>query len=97
MGRRSGESRWLRHAQAEASRKLNRQCDEIRHQRLVHIMIYLFQCLNRLKEKRYQQKHEQENVGRRGPIIHQFPPACRVRVSRTAQDTVNQEDTQNHP
>ena len=47
--------------------------------------------------KRCQQQHEQENVWRRGLAIHQFPPACKVRVSFTAQDTMNQEDTQDHP
>ena len=38
-----------------------------------------------------------KNVARRGFIIHQFPPAYRVKASRTTQDTVNQEDTQGHP
>ena len=55
-----------------------------------------FQCLTDYK-KRYEQQHEQENVWRRGHIIHQFSPAFRVRGSRTAQDTVNQEDTQDYP
>ena len=32
-----------------------------------------------------------------GPIIHQLPPASRVRFFRTAQDTLNQSDTQGHP
>ena len=40
--------------------------------------------------KRYQQQREQENVWRRGPTIHQFRPACRVRAPSTAQNTVNQ-------
>ena len=34
---------------------------------------------------------------RRSLIIHQSPPACWVKASHTTQDTVNQEDTQNHP
>ena len=34
---------------------------------------------------------------RRRLIIHQSPPACLLKASRTTQDTVNQEDTQGHP
>ena len=48
-------------------------------------------------KKRYQQQHEQESVVKWGLIIHQSPPACWVKTSRTTQDTVNQEDTQSHP
>ena len=47
--------------------------------------------------KRYQQQHEQGNVWRQGPTVHHFLLECRVRAPRTAQDAMNQEDTQDNP
>ena len=46
--------------------------------------------------ERHQQQPEQENAWSRGPTISSLP-ACRVIALRTAQDTMNQEDTQDHP